>query len=223
MTDCSHSKSCYQRTFTVVIAFFLILCIGFAFLFKYMFDQQTALRKELDSMKDVEVRQEEKVKLDLWSAQEQNLLSSKFKFDEDELVAKQWHKVNWETYGLQFFYPDEYTIAGDNDWFYIWPKRKDKDDTPIPVMSLRILDNPRNISLEQIVYQNFDRSVIRDIESRQVNNLDARTITFKEVVDEYATCDHVILKSDKVVLDLFLYECLEWEYFDEVVNTFTKL
>lgn len=226
MSDCSHSQHCYQRTFIVVIAFAFIFCVGFALMFKFIIDRQNTLIKEVSTLSnrlDTAAIEKNKGLESVIVPDDSVILPKKLNISEHVLNQLQWERVTLDSYGVQFFYPQGYIISGTGQWMSLYPVSTKINPSPIPVMNIRVLDNPKRLSLEQIIYENFDRSVIDMIQPGEVNGLNMREVTFKEVSDEFGTCHHFLVGLGDKVFDMFLYECLEWSHFQEVVQTFMEV
>jgi hypothetical protein len=56
-----------------------------------------------------------------------------------------------------------------------------------------------------------------------INDLQGKEVVFYQATDPYQTCGHTIIEHENIFYDFSLYECNEWTYFQDVVNSFKKV
>lgn len=228
---CNDSQKCLIRNCIVVVLFVFVFSVGVGLMFNYVIQKQNKLNDLLVNTKLEFVNQIEdlKEKNNLSVKKEGNENNSSLSFSKGEIdMAKksEWLRYEDKNLGFAFFYPKGYVVSKNDSFIYVSPV-DDEENGYIPVMSISILNSSANeqkkVSIEQIIYSNFDRSTIKKIEKLNSNNLQIVNVSFKEIVDEFSTCEHKLIVLNNVLLDVYLYECLEWDNFNDVINTFVKI
>lgn len=138
----------------------------------------------------------------------------------DDISSVRWVKQLNTKYGFAFMIPEKFKVIGDEDYALIVEVPTDENSTPLPAAAVRVSDEVYN---DVIAGEN--QKMIEE-KAFEVNGLNAMKYLMEywfEGQPESFQCLTFRYKVGDKTVELMEYECLEWEYFEEVAGSMISI